>query len=137
MNPMMDVQCTTFMANLRRYLEKTAEVRLHTLTTTCPTCRMFKYEEDTLVLQRSPLNDEEREHSALEKLRDIQHKQERLAEKVENTSTRTRYGEGTPPVAELGTVRHRATKEYDTNLDMRRDGVPRIAMWHVDGEASR
>ena len=44
---------------------------------------MFKYEEDTLVLQRSLLNDEERDHSALEELREIRHKQERLVEKVE------------------------------------------------------
>lgn len=55
MNPMMDVQCTTFMANLRRYLEKTGFRGLdkaHVDHNVCPTCRMFKYEEDTLFLRR-------------------------------------------------------------------------------------
>ena len=141
MNPMMDVQFTTFMANLRRYLEKTGFRGLdsaHVDHNVCPTCRMFNYEEDTLVLQRSLLNDEERDHSAIEKLRDIQHKQERLAEKVEEHGRRNAMCRGHVSwwqnQAQFATA---ATKGYDTNLDVRHGGVPRIAMWHVDGEASR
>ena len=65
---------------------------------------MFKYEEDTLVLQRSLLNDKEREHSALEKLRDIQHKQERLAEKVEEHGRRNEMCRGQIPHALLDSV---------------------------------
>ena len=107
MNPMMDVQCTTFMANLRRYLEKTGFRGLdstHVDHNMCPTCRMFKYEEDTLVLQRSLLNDEERDHSTIEKLRDIEDKQERLAEKVEEHGRRNEMCRGQIPHALLDSV---------------------------------
>ena len=146
LNPLLDVQLSMFMSSLSQYLLKVGFRGLdgaHVDHNVCPACRSFKYEKDSLILQRSMLRDDgecaDNPTSTPEaRLQHIQQLEERLAEAQEEHARRNRmcrdHVSWWQRQAQFATA---ATTEYDDVRPVSRASVPRIAMWHCDGEASR
>jgi len=146
MNPLVDVQRSMFMSNLARYLVKAGFRGLdgaHVDHNVCPSCRSFKYEKDALILQRSMLCDgrecaDDPSSTLEERLQHIQQMEERLVEAQEEHAQRNSMcREHVSWWQRQAQFAAAVTEEYDNVRDVSRASVPRIAMWHCDGEASR
>jgi len=137
MEPLVNVKSSMFMANLSRYLVKKGFQGLdgaHVDHNVCPSCRSFKYEKDSLILQRSMLRDdgEYADHlssSLEERLQQIQHMEERLgAAQEEHTRRNTVCRKHVSWWQTQAQFAMAATKEYDENNCTSRASVPRIGM---------
>ena len=142
LNQFCSVKHSMFEKNLSRYLKKKGFRGLdgaHVDHNVCPSCRSFKYEADSLVLQRSMLlNDEERADNLASRLEQISRSEDRLAEaQAEHARRNTMARTHVSWWQTQATFATATTKEYDAIAHVARASVPRIAMWHCDGEASR
>lgn len=150
MTPLMEVCFSTFKSNLQKYLRVKGFAgldRAHVDHNVCPCCKSFKYQRDALKMQRHQINQDaelggrETREAQLSRISQLEEQLEakKLAHAERNDMCRSHvvwwqdqavYARATPV--------HDNDDENDTNLaPVSRASVPRIAMWHCDGEASR
>ena len=146
MNPQLQCKESMFMANLSRYLRNKRFRGLDKARVdhnVCPVCATYKYEKDALILQRAMLRENgERlrdSGSAIEgRLQELADKEKRLEEAhSEHEARNVVCREHVAWWQHQAKFANAATKECDGLRSATRASVPRIAMWHCDGETSR